>query len=99
MRITELLMTELSLDWLWERLPRRPVWFDGFVDKAHFALIINCACDPRGGVLHLTGDDRLARSHSRSKPQDHLHWDHRSEPPRVDSGLRDLEMEGIERQA
>ncbi len=41
MRITELLMMELSLDWLWERLPRRPAWLDELFDKVHFALIIN----------------------------------------------------------
>jgi hypothetical protein len=43
MRITELLMMNLSLDWLWERLPRRPVWLDELLDKAHFALLINGA--------------------------------------------------------
>ena len=34
---------DLSLDWLWDRLPRRPVWLDEFMDKAHLALIINGA--------------------------------------------------------
>jgi hypothetical protein len=33
---------DLSLDWLWAGLPHA-VWFDQFVDKAHFALIINGA--------------------------------------------------------
>ena len=42
MRITELLMMDLSLDWLWDRLPSA-VWLDEFMDKAHLALIINGA--------------------------------------------------------
>jgi hypothetical protein len=34
---------DLSLDWLWKRLPRCPTWLDELIDKAHFALLINCA--------------------------------------------------------
>jgi hypothetical protein len=43
MWITELLTMELSLDWLWRRLPRAPEWFDEIVDIAHFTIIVNGA--------------------------------------------------------
>jgi hypothetical protein len=57
MRITELLMMDLSLDWLWERLPRCPVWLDELIDKAHFALLINGAVLVVAAVLSLMALD------------------------------------------
>ena len=43
MWITDLLMTDLSLDRLRRRLPVRPEWLKEFLDIAHFALIVNGA--------------------------------------------------------
>lgn len=43
MWIAELLTRELSLDWLWGRLPRRQRRFDEILDLAHFTIIVNGA--------------------------------------------------------
>jgi hypothetical protein len=43
MRIAELLTRELSLDWLWRRLPHRQGRFDEILDLAHFTIIVNGA--------------------------------------------------------
>ena len=63
MRITELLMMDLSLNWLWERLPRCPLWLDELFDKAHFALLVNCAFLVVLGVLSLITFDVLDPDH------------------------------------
>jgi hypothetical protein len=43
MWIAELLTRELSLDWLWRRLPHGQQRFDEIPDLAHFAIIVNGA--------------------------------------------------------
>jgi hypothetical protein len=43
MWIAELLTRELSLDWLWRRLPRARGRFDEILDLAHFTIIVNGA--------------------------------------------------------
>jgi hypothetical protein len=45
MWIADLLTTDINLDWLHRRLPVIPARLDGFLDIAHFTLIIN------GGIL------------------------------------------------
>jgi hypothetical protein len=43
MWITDLLTTELSLDWLWRRLPHAQGRFAEILDLAHFTIIVNGA--------------------------------------------------------
>src|SRR3954452_23641386 len=43
MWISDLLTRELSLDWLWERLPHGQGRFDEILDLAHFTIIVNGA--------------------------------------------------------
>jgi hypothetical protein len=43
MSITKLLTMELSLDWLWRRLPRGRERFHEILETAHFTLIVNVA--------------------------------------------------------
>ena len=43
MSISELLMTDINLDWLHGRLPVVPACLDEFLDIAHFTCIVNGA--------------------------------------------------------